>query len=267
MNERQAPEVKVGTLDVGEQTLETLWVSGSDDGPTLLLLHEGLGSLAGWKRFPVALGLYTGRPVVAYSRAGYGNSSPVLLPRPLDFHMREACEVLPAVIDALGLERCILMGHSDGASIALAHAGSVLDQRVQGVVALAPHVLTEAKTVDAIRKTSAAFESGTLRERLARYHGENVDCAFRGWADTWLDPRFQVWSIESALAGIKVPVLAIRGRSDPYNTAVHLERIAALVTAPVKRITLEDCGHAPHAERTDDVLALVRRFIDSLPRP
>ncbi|MGE0486942.1 MAG: alpha/beta fold hydrolase [Gammaproteobacteria bacterium] len=241
--------------------LEYAWHGARERGPALVLLHEGLGCVALWKDFPARLAAVTGRPVLAWSRAGYGDSSPIELPRPLDFHTREALDSLPAVLDAAGIGDCILVGHSDGASIALVHAGLVHDPRVRGVAVMAPHVLTEDKTLDTIAQARDAYAAGPLRERLRRYHGDNVDCAFRGWCDAWLAPGFRAWSIEAAVAAITVPVLAIRGIDDPYNTAVHVERIAALVRGPVTVEMLADCGHAPHAEQPDVVLEKLSAFV------
>ncbi|MEX2482785.1 MAG: alpha/beta hydrolase [Gammaproteobacteria bacterium] len=249
------------TFAVAGSVLEIAREPGHPGAPTLLLLHEGLGCVALWKQFPRALAEATGCPVLSYSRAGYGASSAVVLPRPLDFHSREAVDVLPAVLDAAGCGPCVLVGHSDGASIALVHAGVVRDPRVRGVAVLAPHVLTENKTLTAIAAAQAAYQQGGLRERLARYHGANVDGAFRGWAETWLDPGFRSWSIEAALAAIEVPVLAIRGEDDPYNTSIHLERIAALVKGPVTTAQLSECGHAPQVEQPATVLELLRDFV------
>lgn len=243
-------------------TLECAREPARRDGPTLVLLHEGLGCVAMWKDFPARLGAATGLGVFCYSRAGYGGSSAIALPRPLDFHTREACEVLGPLLDAAGIGECVLIGHSDGASIALVYAGRVADPRVRGVAVMAPHVLTEEKTLRTIAAADLAFREQGLRERLARYHGENVECAFRGWCDTWLDPGFRDWDISDAVAAIRVPVLCIRGNDDPYNTPVHAERIAALGGA--RRVDLDDCGHAPHAEQTEVVLALLDDFVAGL---
>ena len=248
-------------LAVAGQTLECERVPGRAGGPTLVLLHEGLGCVAMWKDFPQVLAAATGCAGFSYSRAGYGASSSIPLPRPLDFHTREALDVLPAVLDAAASGPCVLVGHSDGASIALIHAGRVADPRVRGVAVMAPHVLTEAKTLATIAAAQAAYAESGLRERLARYHGANVDCAFRGWAEAWLDPGFRAWSIEGALADITVPVLVIRGEDDPYNTDLHLQRIAALVRAPLDVQRLAACGHAPHAEQPAAVLAHLAAFV------
>ncbi|MEQ8661875.1 MAG: alpha/beta hydrolase [Gammaproteobacteria bacterium] len=233
-------------------------------GPTLVLLHEGLGCVALWKDFPARLAAVTGLAVFTFSRAGYGASSPVALPRPLDFHTREALTVLPPLLDAAGIADCVLVGHSDGASIALVYAGRVADPRVRGVVVMAPHVLTEEKTLATIAAAADDYRTGGLRERLARRHGANVDCAFHGWCDAWLDAGFRNWSIEDAVAAITVPVLCIRGNDDPYNTAVHAERIAALASGPVRRLDLDACGHAPHADQPQRVLTAIAAFVAPL---
>lgn len=250
-----------GLLVVGEQRLEYARIAAARPGPTLVLLHEGLGCLALWKQFPHLLAAATGLGVFCYSRAGYGGSSPCELPRPLDFHTREARDVLPLVFAAANIDECVLIGHSDGASIALIYAGAAGDPRVLALAALAPHVLTEDKCVDNIRQARDAYADGPLREQLRRYHGANVDCAFRGWSGTWLDPAFAAWDIQSYLAAIRVPVLALRGHDDPYNTAVHVQHIRAAVPAAVEMIEVPDCGHAPHVEQPATVLRHIGKLL------
>lgn len=252
---------RTGFLEVAGAHLEFARESGLRAGPTLLLLHEGLGCVALWRDFPARLAAATGLPVFTYSRAGYGGSSPIELPRPLDFHTREAVDVLPALLDAAALDEVVLVGHSDGASIALVHAGACADPRVRALALLAPHVFTEDKCLLAIGEARLAYLAGGLRERLARRHGDNVDNAFWGWCDTWLDPGFRAWSIERWLAGIRVPVLTVRGDSDPYNTPAHVERIVGGVAGPARRVDLADCGHAPHSDQPDAVLAALADFL------
>lgn len=258
------PAIETGVLAAAGQALEFARVPGRRPGPALVLLHEGLGCVALWRDFPARLGVATGLPVFSYSRAGYGASDPIVLPRPLDFHTREALQVLPAVLDAAGIDDCLLIGHSDGASIAIIHAGRARDPRVRALALLAPHVLTEEKTLANIRAALTAYEHADLRERLARHHGGNVDNAFRGWADCWLDPGFRNWNIESALAAIAVPVMTIRGNDDPYSTVVHVERIAAGVAGPVTTVALADCGHAPQADQADSCLAALARYVQQV---
>lgn len=257
-------QATAGTLAAAGFALEIGRVPGTRVGPTLVLLHEGLGSVAQWRGFPAALAARTGLPVLTYSRPGYGRSSPVSLPRPLDFHTRDALEVLPRLLDAAEIDDCVLVGHSDGASIALIYAGATGDPRVRGLVVMAPHVLTEAKTVANIERAREAYASTDLRARLARYHGDNVDCAFRGWCDTWLAAGFRAWNIEHWLADIRVPVLTVRGKDDAYNTPVHVESINARVAGPVTRLDLDACGHAPHLEQEGQVLDAIERFLQTL---
>ena len=252
-------------LAAGGASLEArCWGPAPDTAPTLVLLHEGLGSAALWRDFPDRLAEATGWGVLAPSRQGYGASDPCPLPRPLDYMEREATEVLPRLLDAAGFRRGVLLGHSDGASIAALHAGSVPDHRVRGLVLMAPHFFVEGISVRSIAAAREAFETGDLRARLARHHAD-PDAAFRGWCDAWLDPRFRAWDITAALDHIRVPVLAIQGEDDEYGTPAQLAALDA-VPAPVETHLLPGCRHAPHLDRTDDTLALVADFIARLER-
>lgn len=235
--------------------------AASPSAPTLVLLHEGLGCVALWRQFPEQLALATGCPVFLYSRAGYGGSSPRALPWPLDYMQQEGLHGLPAVLDAAGIGPCVLVGHSDGASIALVNAGGVADSRVRGLVVMAPHVFTESAGLASIRAARDAYETGDLRARLARYHGTNVDCAFRGWSDSWLHPDFVRWNLEAFLPGIRVPLLQIQGREDQYGSEAQLETIARLAGGPVNTHVLDACRHAPQFEQPAQTLALVAAFV------
>ena len=159
------------------------------------------------------------------------------------------------------LEDSILLGHSDGASIAIVYAGARRDPRIRALILMAPHVLTEDKGVETIATVARDYESTDLRSQLIRYHGDNVDCAFRGWCDTWLDPGFRSWNIEQHLANIDIPVLTLRGDDDPYSTSIHVERIAAGVYGPVETVNLAGCRHAPHVERVDATLGHIVDFL------
>ena len=207
---------------------------------------------------PAALHDATGRRTVTYSRAGYGRSGPVPLPRPLTYMHHEADVVLPALLAALGIERPVLVGHSDGASIALLAAGAGLP--VGALVVLAPHVIVEDVSVAAIAAARTAYAETDLRERLARHH-DDVDVAFRGWNDAWLDPAFRDWDITDRLPGITAPVLAIQGADDPYGTTRQLDLIAAGVRGPFERLVLPAVGHAPHLEAEAAVLAAIAAVI------
>ena len=199
-----------------------------------MLLHEGLGCVALWRDFPEALAAATGCGVFAYSRFGYGGSDPVTLPRPMRYMHDEALDVLPRVLDAAGVRRAVLVGHSDGGSIAAIHAGAVHDPRVLGVVLIAAHFFVEDLNIASIRADQGRpTSSGDLRARLARYH-RDVDVAFRGWNDAWLDPRFRAFDITEQVARIQVPVLALQGADDPYGTDEQLRVLERAATCPVR---------------------------------
>ncbi|EWC42812.1 alpha/beta fold hydrolase [Stutzerimonas stutzeri] len=234
-------------------------------GPVLVLLHEGLGSLDLWKDFPAQLADACAAPVLAYSRQGYGRSSPVTLPRPLDYLSQDGPDELERVLDGLALEPVILIGHSDGASIALAYAARQ-DPRIVGVVVLAPHVDVEPASIEGVRRTVKAYARGDLRERLHAYHGDNLDGAFRGWSETWLEPDFASWNLYPALPRIQVPVLAIQGQDDEFATAAQLETIARKVGGPCRTLLLEHCRHFPQNQARARVLELIGEFQATLAR-
>ncbi len=255
-----------GSIDVRGARLEVRLVPAAAPGrTTLVFLHEGLGCVALWRDFPDRVAAATGCAALVYSRAGYGGSSPVALPRPLRYMHDEALDVLPALLDVAGQDDVVLVGHSDGASIALIHAGGAdRRERVRGVVALAPHVLCEERSVASIRKAREAFESGDLRARLARLHGANVDVAFRGWNGAWLDPGFRDWNIEEYLPGIAVPVLAIQGRDDEYGTEEQIRRLVAGCGGATEVVLLDRCGHSPHRDQPAGTLAAIAGFVERL---
>jgi pimeloyl-ACP methyl ester carboxylesterase len=234
------------------------------DGPRIVLLHEGLGSVSTWAGFPAALAQATGVPVAAYSRQGYGASDPVPLPRPLDYMDREAIEVLPKLLGAIGFRRGILIGHSDGASIVTLYLGHVEDHRVRGLVLIAPHFFVEDLTVASIAAAREAYATGDLRDRLARHHGANVDCAFHGWNTAWLDPGFRAWDIRQSLNYIRVPILIVQGRADPYGTMRQIEVAEAETYCPVDTVLLDGCGHAPHRERQAETIGAISTHFSRL---
>lgn len=238
--------------------------AGSTD-PVLILLHEGLGSIDLWKDFPAQLSEACGKPVLAYSRQGYGRSSPVPLPRPLDYLSVAGPDELSQVLDRLSLKQVVLIGHSDGASIALAYAARQ-DPRVLGVVVLAPHVDVEPASVEGVRRTVNAYARGDLRERLRAYHGDNLEGVFRGWSETWLNPAFAAWNLHSELPNIKVPLLAIQGHDDEFATPAQLQTIERKVSSPCQTVLLERCRHFPQNHARDRVLTLIGDFMMTLPR-
>jgi pimeloyl-ACP methyl ester carboxylesterase len=249
---------------IDHRFLETQWWGPrADAAPTLVLLHEGLGCVALWRDFPEVLAEATGCGVFAYSRFGYGGSDPVTLPRSMHYMYDEALEVLPRVLDAAEVRRAVLIGHSDGGSIAAIHAGAVRDSRVAGAVLIAAHFFVEDINIAAIRETKANYEQSDLRARLARYH-RDVDMAFCGWSDTWLDPRFRPFDITQQVVRIAVPVLALQGADDPYGTDEQLRVLERTATCPVKTRLIADARHSPHLEAKQPTLDAVVPFVRSV---
>jgi pimeloyl-ACP methyl ester carboxylesterase len=237
-------------------------VPGAGLSPTIVMLHEGLGSISMWRDFPRQVAEATGHDVLVYSRHGYGRSSPLEGPRAVRFMHDEALVVLPEILDALDVRRPILLGHSDGGSIALIHAGGS-GREVAGLVLLAPHVMVEDISVASIAAARSAYAEGDFRARLGRHH-DDVDGAFRGWNEVWLRPEFRDWSIEEYLPRIQCPVLAIQGEEDEYGTMEQVDRIGRAI--PHARILkLARCGHSPHRDRAEEVLEAVRGFVTRVP--
>lgn len=233
--------------------------------PTIVMLHEGLGCLALWRDFPQRLAEATGFGVFAYSRPGYGHSDPVPLPRPLDYMTREAMDDVPALLAAIGFRRGVLLGHSDGATIAAIYAGSHEDHRVRGLVLMAPHVFTEPMGLAAIARAKTAYETGDLRARMAKYH-RDPDIAFRGWNDAWLDPRFASWNVADVIDYLRVPVLAIQGEDDEYGTPAQVREFETRSYAPVDIEIFASCRHAPHLDQPDRTIAAIADFTARLER-
>jgi pimeloyl-ACP methyl ester carboxylesterase len=249
-----------GTFDLGDQQLEFRFAGPAcDAAPTLVLLHEGLGSAELWFDVPDVLAERSGLGVFAFSRAGYGRSSPVAVPRPLSYMHDEALRVLPRVLDAIGFQRGFLIGHSDGASIATIFAGGVQDHRLRGVSLMAPHFFVEDISVAAIAEARSNYEQGNLRDKLARYHMD-VDSAFYGWNRAWLDPGFRSWDISDYLQHIRVPLQIIQGERDQYGTPAQLERARATCMCPLDVTLLPGVGHWPLREARDATFDLIAGF-------
>lgn len=229
-------------IDVDGVALEVARHPGS--GPTLVFLHEGLGSVAMWKDFPAEVAARTGRSVVVYSRRGHGWSDRLARPHGPRF-MHEEAEVLTRLLAALGVERPFLVGHSDGASVALIHAAA---QPVAGLVLMAPHVFVEDVTVESIRRARDAFDQGDLAARLVRYH-DDPGHVFRAFSGIWLAPEFRDWNIEACIWEVRAPILVIQGRDDEYGTAAQYEAIASRAETTADVLVLGHCGHAPHRDR------------------
>ncbi len=233
-----------------------VWEGGA---PPLVLLHEGLGSVSLWRDFPERLAQQTGRGVFAYSRAGHGASDPPATPHTTNFMHDEAREWLPAVLDASKIDEAILVGHSDGASIALIFAATY-PERVRSLVLEAPHVFVEDISIASIERMRTLYETTDLRGKLARHHA-NVDVMFRGWNDVWLDPAFRDWNLQAYLPQITCPVLLVQGEQDEYGTVHQIYSIEAAVAGPRSTLRLPDCGHSPHRDQPQKVLAAIEQFI------
>ena len=252
-------------LSTGAGRLEALWIGPQpDEASTLVFLHEGLGCVSLWRDFPERVAASTGCGALVFSRLGYGRSDPCPLPRRVDFMHQEALGVLPDVIRQCGIRDYLLVGHSDGGSIALIHAGGNPGPGLKGVVTMAAHVFSEDLTRRSIEAARRHYLDGDLKKRLCVHHGANTDCAFWGWNDVWLDPDFKNWNIEAFLPPINVPLLAIQGTSDAYGTMAQIESIQRRCGVPVAIQMIADCGHAPHMENSDTVLTGIRDFISSV---
>jgi pimeloyl-ACP methyl ester carboxylesterase len=253
-----------GFLQLGQARLEYRMIGPRPDAaPTLVLLHEGLGSADIWGGFAQELATATGAGVFAYSRAGYGRSSPSHLPRPVSFMHDEARDVLPLVLDAIGFRRGLLVGHSDGASIAAIYAGSVQDHRVRGLALMAPHFFTEDMGIAEIARAKIAFETGPLRAKLARLHAD-PDNAFYNWSGPWLDLEFRNWELSDALAHIRVPILIVQGENDQYGTMRQIEVAQQECYCPVEVALLPDTRHAPYREASEATLRAISDFTNRL---
>ena len=252
--------VPSGFLEVNGKSLEYACQGPAPDkAPTLILLHEGLGSTQLWRKFPGLLAQMTGFGVFAYSRAGYGQSDLADLPRPLNYMTQEAESTLPVVLDKIQLQQGVLLGHSDGASIAAIYAGNVSDERIKGTVLMAPHFFAEPISLNAIAVAKTEYENGVLRERMQRYH-RDPDNTFYGWNDSWLHPEFKHWNVEDVLDRITAPILAIQGRQDQYGTLAQIETIASRCSATVETLILDNCKHAPFLEQEEAVLNSIKQF-------
>jgi len=253
---------RFGEVVVDGKRLETLWIEPHAAAvTTIVMLHEGLGSIALWKDFPQRLAARTGCRVLVYSRYGHGNSEKLAEKRPVEFMHHEGEVVLPELLAKLEIEQPILLGHSDGGSIALIFAGRY-PGRAKALILEAPHVFVEDLSVTSIAAAKVAFETTNFRTKLGIYHSE-VDATFWGWNDIWLDPRFRLWSIESYLGSVRCPVLCIQGEEDEYGTPAQVEAIAARVPG-AEVVMLANCTHSPHHDQREATLKKMAEFVDTL---
>lgn len=251
-----APEPRSAPVAIAGRRIDLIELPGNGRLAPIVMLHEGLGSIGLWREFPAALRWATGRRVIAFSRFGHGRSQTSPWPRDVTgHHHREAFEVLPRLLEVVGAREPLLVGHSDGASIALIHAGR---QPVGGLVLLAPHVFVEPLTLRSIREARDSYLKGDLRARMSRHHVD-VDAAFWAWCDMWLHRDFRAWNLEREVALVTAPTLLIQGADDPYGSLAQLDRIEALVRGPVSRLVVPG-GHSPHLSAPDQVTAAVAAF-------
>jgi pimeloyl-ACP methyl ester carboxylesterase len=290
-------------LIAGGRRLEYEWIGRPGDlvppaaaarsaaAPVLVFLHDGLGCAETWRDFPAALAAATGCAALVYSRVGYGASGPAPGPRPVRFMHDEALITLPRLLDELAIDSAILVGHSDGASIALLHSAAAAagaagpgpaetgssrpdvqgwDQggsppgRLRGLILEAPHVFVEPVCLRSIAQLRARYEQSGLRERMARYHGANADHCFDSWVEVWLRPEFRQWNIEETLPRIRLPLLVVQGRHDEYGTLAQVQAIAAQAAGPVEQLVLDECGHTPHHQQREATLSAMAGFIRRL---
>jgi pimeloyl-ACP methyl ester carboxylesterase len=253
--------VTATTVTVNGRKIETLALAGDPDRRPIVLLHEGLGSVGLWRAFPEQLHDATGRRVITFSRYGHGRSQPPAAPRTPAFFHQEALDVLPQLLTRLDAGEPILVGHSDGGSIALIHAGH---RPVTGLVTLAAHVFVEDICVTAIEATRRSYEQDGLRERMARHH-DDPDAAFYGWCDVWLDPEFaRTWDLTPDARHVSAPALIVQGAADPYGTLAQVDAITGAVGGPVTRLIVPG-GHSPHLEQPDAVIEAITAFAAELP--
>ena len=254
------PKKLTVTLVEGQKLEVVQYGLASEHAPTVVMLHEGLGSVSAWRDWPAELAQEIGVAVLAYSRAGYGNSDPASLPRSVNYLHHEADDVLPTVLTLAKVEKCILVGHSDGASIALLHAGGASSHpSVRGLALLSPHVFFEPESGSGIRASREAYLHGDLRGRLSKHH-RDVDHAFWGWNDIWLNPEFSKWNIEDRLSKIGLPILLIQEDHDPYGTLAQLDAIQYGVSGPTERLIFVGNGHFPQKDFPEETTRAVTRF-------
>jgi pimeloyl-ACP methyl ester carboxylesterase len=245
-------------VNVRGRSLEYRRIAAAVDSPTLVFLHEGLGSINQWRDFPARIVAGTGLSAIVYARYGHGQSDVLQQPHGVDFMHRDALESLPEFLRQLGIERPILIGHSDGASIALIYAGA--GHPLQGLVAMAPHVFVEDISIQGIVAAKRAFETTDLPQKLARHHRDPVK-TFYGWNDVWLAPEFRSWNIEGFLPAIKCPLLVIQGYGDEYGSMAQVDAIARQVSGPVEMLKLEHCGHSPQQDQPEIVARAIVEFV------
>ncbi len=258
---KSLPVGETGIVQVQGRNLEILRIAGNPAIPELVFLHEGLGSVSHWRDFPARVAAATDCPVTVYSRYGSGNSDVLTEPRSVRYMHDEALATLPELLSALTIRDPILIGHSDGGSIAVIYAGA--RDSVRGLVLLAPHVFVEELSIRSIAAAKVTFESTNLPALLARHHRDAAR-TFWGWNNIWLSPDFRSWNIEEYLPRITCPILAIQGVEDQYGTMAQGEAIRRQSGGPVQVLALPACQHSPQRDQPDAVLEAITRFVASV---
>ncbi len=254
----------VSYLTAAGHRLEYAWLGPDpDEAPTLVFLHEGLGSLATWKDFPNEIVAATGCGAFLYSRWGYGRSDP-RIGRCSEYYLHdEALTVLPEVLSQMEIQQPILIGHSDGASLALIYAGANSND-IRGLALEAPHVFIEDITIAGIKRAGQLYKSTDLGQRLVRLHGDQADAVFQNWYNTWLGRDFRPWNIEAFLPAIRCPLLIIQGDDDEYGTIKQVDAIRTQVSGSVEVKMLPDCRHTPHRDQPQATSLAMIEFIRNL---
>src|SRR5260370_17415750 len=253
-----------GFLKIGTSDLEYRMIGPApDEAETMVMGEEGVGGAGLWGDFPDRLQASTGAGVLVYSRAGYGTSTPVTLPRPLDYMHIEALEILPELLDKIGFRRGMLLGHSDGASIAAIYAGGVQDHRVRAVAMIAPHFVVEDISVTSIAELKTAYETTGLKAKLARWH-RDVDNAFYGWNGAWLAPKFRGWDISEYLAYIRGPLAVLQGADDQYGTIRQIEIAQEECYCPVEVTMIPGAGPSPYPEGPEGTPNAISEFAERI---
>jgi len=252
--------MQAGGIRLQAKTILPPGASLTGRGPSLVFLHEGLGSITQWRSFPLDLARATGLPALVYDRCGHGKSEARARKPDPSYLEVEACERLPELLSALGIEAPILVGHSDGATIALLHAARFPGAAL-AVIAEAAHVFVEDRAIQGIWRTLREYETTGLRSRLHRHHGDQVDAMFYGWSDVWLSPAFRDWTMVDRLPEVRCPVLAIQGEDDEYGTPDQVQAILLGVSGPAEGLLLPGCAHVPHFQAREAVLERMARFV------
>jgi pimeloyl-ACP methyl ester carboxylesterase len=251
-------------IELDGRAVEAYWHGPTPDAaPTIVMLHEGLGCAALWRDLPQKITAATGCGVLVYSRFGYGQSAPEPLPFPLSYMHDHAFNVLPRILDEAGIQRAILLGHSDGGSIATLYAGGTQDFRLRGIALIAPHFFVEDITITSIEAAKTAYETTDLRARLAKYH-RDPDNAFWGWNGAWLNPAFRAWRIDDHLPTIRVPILILQGEADEYGTAAQLSLAESEVYCPIETRLIAGAKHSPQNSHQAETLGALTAFVERI---